>query len=201
MILVSIGVIAEIFGVCTQTIRNWCDEGMFEVYLTAGGHRRFDLEQIDGRTQEDEKSTIVYSRVSSYDQKDDLKRQTEELEQYCNEQGIENYEVIKDIGSGINYKKTGLRRLIRQVLSGKTKRIIVSYQDRLLRFGNELLFELCRMMNVDVVVLNEEENPSFEEKLARDVLTILIVYSSKIYGKRSHEKRKKEKTKKEKKAG
>ena len=74
---------------------------------------------------------------------------------------------------------------------------MVSYQDRLLRFGNELLFELCKLKNVEIVAVNESKEISFEEKLSRDVLSILIVYCSKIYGKRSHEKRKKEKKEKE----
>ena len=113
MILVPIGVVAALFGVTAQTIRNWCEEGLFEVYRTAGGHRRFNLEEIEG-SENEEKSTIVYSRVSSYDQKEDLKRQTEELKKHCEEQGIENIEVIEDIGSGINYKKKGLTKLIRK---------------------------------------------------------------------------------------
>ena len=83
MVLVAIGAVAEIFGVSCQTIRNWEEEGMFEVYRTKGGHRRFSIEEVDKirgiAANEDVKKTIVYSRVSSYDQKEDLKRQTRQI--------------------------------------------------------------------------------------------------------------------------
>lgn len=135
---VSIGVVADLYGVSTQTIRNWCRQGMFKVIRTPGGHRRFVLDEIEEAQGDSSRSTIIYSRVSSHDQKDDLKRQTQELEDYCRAEGMENIEVIEDIGSGINYRKRGLKRLLRDVIMGKVRRIVVSYQDRLVRFGHEL---------------------------------------------------------------
>ena len=192
MVLVSIGKVADVYGVSTQTIRNWCEEGMFEVLRTKGGHRRFSLEEINeiAGIEKEEQKTIVYSRVSSYDQKEDLKRQTEELKQYCEKQNLET-EVIEDIGSGINYKKRGLKKLIQKIVAGKVKKIVVSFRDRLLRFGSELLFQLCELLEVEIIILHDREDKSFEQQLVEDVLTIMIVYSSKIYGKRSHKKRQK----------
>ena len=107
-ILVSIGKIAGLFGVTTQTIRNWEKQGILKSKRTEGKHRRFDLhetEKIKGCYKEEDKKTILYSRVNSHDQKEDLTRQTEELKKYCVEQKIEKYETIEDLGSGINYQK------------------------------------------------------------------------------------------------
>lgn len=193
-ILVSIGVVAELFGVTTQTIRNWSDEGMLEFERTHGGHRRYileDIERIKGIENSDEKSTVVYSRVSSYDQREDMKRQTEELQQYCKEKNEERVEVIEDIGSGINYRKRGLKKLIGKIIKGKVKKIIVTYKDRLLRFGSELLYQICHLKHIEIVTLHQQEARKFEHELVEDVLAILTVYSAKIYGKRSHIKRNK----------
>jgi len=191
---VSIGKVAEEYDVSTQTIRNWEKEGMFsEVMRTRGGHRRFAEEEIS-----EERKTIIYARVSSNDQKQDLERQVEELEDYCKEQKLKEVEVIKDIGSGINYNKRGLKKLIRKIVAGKISRIVISFKDRLVRFGLEILEQLCELKDVEIVVVNDknEQEKSENEQLVKDVLAILVVYSSRIYGKRSHKKRKNKKSKK-----
>jgi len=99
-------------------------------------------------------------------------------------------EVIEDIGSGINYHKRGLRKLITEIILGKVKRIILTYKDRLLRFGSEILYQICRLKNIEVVTLHQREARKFEQELVEDVLSILTVYSAKIYGRSSHKKRK-----------
>ena len=182
---VSIGKIAKLYAVCCQTIRNWEKEGMFEVKRTFGGHRRFKLEE----NSSEEKKTICYARVSSNDQKQDLARQVKELEQYCEQKEINNIEIVKDIGSGINYKKRGLRKLIREILEDKIARLIINFKDRLLRFGTELIEQLCILRNIEIIIINDCEEKSFERELVEDVLAILTVFSSKIYGRRSHKTR------------
>ena len=192
-VLIAIGKVAKLFGVTTQTIRNWSKQGILKEYRTIGGHRRYDLDEVNSLRGEnkEKKKTVVYTRVSSYDQKEDLERQTQEVEEYCKQEEIEQVEVIKDIGSGLNYNKRGLKKLIHEVIVGNVARIVVSFQDRLLRFGSEILFQICELMNVEVVILNEKQKMSFQEKLVEDVLAIMTVFCSKIYGQRSHEKRKK----------
>lgn len=128
--LVSIGYVANLFGVTAQSVRNWVEKGVLKTKKTVGNHRRFDVEEVDklrGIAPE-ERETILYSRVSSHDQKEDLKRQTDELKKYCKEQNIEKYEVIEDLGSGINYQKKGLQKLMKKVIFGEVKRIIIGLQ-------------------------------------------------------------------------
>ena len=186
----SIGKIADIYGVTCQTIRNWESEGMFTVKRTRGRHRRFLLDEIIGQENE-EKRTVIYSRVSSHDQKADLKRQTEDLEKYCKKHEFDEIETIEEIGSGMNYRKRGLRKLIAAVIKGKVKRIVVNFKDRLMRFGSEILAHLCALKEVEIIEVSEPTEKTFEQQLVDDVLMIMTVYTSKIYGKRSHRNRKK----------
>jgi len=86
--------------------------------------------------------TIAYARVSSHDQKEDLKRQADRLESYCTAKGW-TFEIIQDLGSGMNYRKKGLKRLLDLILNRKIKRLVITHKDRLLRFGAELIFSLC----------------------------------------------------------
>src|SRR5262249_5276062 len=123
--------------------------------------------------------------VSSHDQKKDLERQADLLATFCNSHGW-NYRVIQDLGSGMNYQKKGLKQLLELILEKKITRLVISHKDRLLRFGAELIFALCQTKQIEVVIINQGEECSFEEELAKDVLEIITVFSARLYGARSH---------------
>jgi predicted site-specific integrase-resolvase len=133
--------------------------------------------------------TIAYARVSCHDQKDDLERQRQVLELYCARQGW-TFEVIADLGSGMNDHKKGLKRLLDDVVEGRIGRLVITHKDRLLRFGAELVFAICEAKGVEVVILNQGEDPPFEEDLAKDVLEIITVFSARLYGSRSRKNQK-----------
>ena len=131
------------------------------------------------------RKTIAYARVSSHDQKADLERQKQVLELHCAAQGWA-FELISDVGSGMNYKKKGLTTLLEAVLQDRVGRLVIAHEDRLLRFGAELVFAICTAKGVEVVILNEGEDTTVEEDLAEDVLEIIAVFSARLHGSRSH---------------
>ena len=113
-----------------------------------------------------------------------MERQKQVLELYCARQGW-TFDVVADLGSGMNYHKKGLKRLLNGILDGQVGRLVIAHKDRLLRFGAELVFAICEAKNVEVVILNQGEDTSFEEDLAKDVLEIITVFSARLYGSRS----------------
>ena len=190
---VGIGEAAEVLGVSITTLRRWEAEGKLVADHTPGGHRRYDLAKLrpeQFRAEQDaRRKTIAYARVSSHDQKDDLERQKQVLELYCARQGW-TFEVVADLGSGMNYNKKGLKKLLSAIIDGSVGRLVISHKDRLLRFGAELVFAICEAKNVEVVILNQGEDTTFEEDLAKDVLEIITVFSARLYGSRSHKNQK-----------
>ena len=187
---IKIGEAARLLGVTPQTVRRWEREGaVLPVRRSEGGTRYYDLNQLLGLKELESDLTVAYARVSSRDQKEDLKRQVERLELYCTAKGW-TYEVIQDLGSGVNYRKKGLKRLLEKILNREVKRVVLTHKDRLLRMGAELVFALCEARNVEVVMINQGEEPSFEEELVQDVLEIITVFSARMYGARSHKNRK-----------
>jgi predicted site-specific integrase-resolvase len=90
----------------------------------------------------------------------------------------------------MNYHKKGPKKLLGEVLDGNVGRLVVVHQDRLLRFGAELVFAICQAKEVEVVIINQGEDRSFEEELATDVLEIITVFSARLYGSRSHKNQK-----------
>ena len=106
------------------------------------------------------------------------------LELYCARQGW-TFTVVADLGSGMNYRKKGLKRLLNDVVEGRIGRLVITHKDRLLRLGAELVFAICEAKQVEVVILNQGEDTSFEEDLAKDMLEIITVFSARLYGSRS----------------
>ena len=184
---IKIGEAARILGVTPQTLRRWEQtKQLMPDRVTEGGTRYYDLDVLIGIPSHKESSlTYAYARVSSHDQKNDLGRQKELLSTYCAARGW-SYEVIADLGSGMNYKKHGLKKLIDAILSRKIVRLVLTHKDRLLRFGAELIFTLCEIHHIEVVIINQGEESSFEEDLAKDVLEIITVFAARLYGARSH---------------
>ena len=149
--LVSIREAAQFLGVTPATLRRWEREGwLLPDARTRGGDRRYDLGRLDLEPQSSElpdRKTIAYARVSSHDQKADLERQKQVLELYCARQGW-TFEVVADLGSGMNYHKKGLKRLLNDMLADRIGRLVITHKDRLLRFGAELVFAICEAKQV-----------------------------------------------------
>lgn len=179
---------AKIKGVSASTLRRWEAEGKLIPERTANGHRRYDLAQLLGIKSENA-ITIAYARVSSHDQKVDLETQKQVLELFCAQHGWQ-YQIIEDLGTGLNYSKRGLQRLIRMITDNQVERLVLTHKDRLLRFGAELIFSLCEHFGTEVVIINCTEDASYEEDLAKDVLEIITVFSARLYGSRSHKNKK-----------
>lgn len=190
---VSIGEASKALGVSISTLRRWEASGTLVAEHTAGGHRRYDLAKLKPELfraeTESARRTVAYARVSSHDQRNDLERQKQVLELYCARQGW-TFEVIADLGSGMNYKKKGLKRLLESIIDGEVGRLVITHKDRLLRFGAELVFSICEAKQVEVVILNQGEDSTFEEDLAKDVLEIITVFSARLYGSRSRKNQK-----------
>lgn len=189
--LYRIGQAAKLLGVSTSTLRRWEREGKMSPERTEGSHRLYRLSQfkISKKLQARDRKTIAYARVSSHDQKSDLDRQKKVLEMYCASHGWK-FELITDLGSGMNYYKKGLKKLLNSILDGKVGRLVLTHKDRLLRFGAELVFALCEAREVEVVIINSGTDVKFEEELANDVLEIITVFSARLYGSRSRKNQK-----------
>jgi putative resolvase len=189
--LLTIQEAASVMGVSAQTIRRWEREGKaIPSIRTKGGQRRFNTQDIPTmRRVLKKRKTVAYARVSSHDQKEDLIRQEKMLKMFCSSNGW-SYELISDLGSGMNYHKKGLRRILQLILNREIDRLVLTHKDRLLRFGSELIFALCEENEVEVVLVNQGSELSFEEELAADVLEIITVFSARLYGARSRKNKK-----------
>ena len=179
--------VTEILGVTAQTLRNWDKEGKLKPsYVKSNGYRYYSEESILSYTQERKTkknlNVVGYARVSSKKQSDDLERQINNLNTYISSK-YDSFDIITDIGSGINYNKPGLKKLIEKINKKEVDLIIVLYKDRLLRFGFELVEYFAELNNVKIEVLDKIDKNQ-DEELVEDLVQILTAFSCKIQGKR-----------------
>ena len=186
MELMSIGKFANKIGVSVATVRRMETKGeLLPAHISSGGTRYYSTEQLKQFIGSDNKQKLVigYCRVSTPSQKDDLKTQVENVKSYMIAKGYQ-YEIIEDIGSGINYNKKGLKQLIEKINNQEVSRVVVLYKDRLIRFGFELIEYLCQINGVELEVIDHTEK-SKEEELTDDLIQIVTVFANRLYGQRS----------------
>ena len=179
--------VTQLLGVTAQTLRNWDKEGKLKpTYVKSNGYRYYSKESILSYTQERKTkknlNVIGYARVSSKKQSDDLERQVENIKTYLKSK-YETFDIITDIGSGINYNKPGLLKLIEKINKKEVDLIVVLYKDRLLRFGFELVEHFASLNNVKIEILDRIDKTQ-DEELVEDLIQIITVFSCKIQGKR-----------------
>lgn len=173
---ISIGKAAKKTGLHPNTLRKYADNGTIPHYRLPNGDRRLDVSAIVGRRE----CVVCYARVSTPKQKADLDRQIEYL--------LDKYpgaETIKDIGSGLNFKRKGLLSLLERAMSGERLTVVVSYRDRLARFGFDLIDWVIRKSGGEVVVLHQLDT-SPQSELVSDLMAVITVFSSRLHGLRSY---------------
>ena len=188
---ISINKVAKRLNKSAQTLRNWEKTGeLIPAYKTKSGYRYYTEEQINKLlgVEERERVTIGYCRVSSRKQQDDLERQTENMRNYLCAKGYK-FEIITDIGSGINYNKVGLNILLDKVIKGEVDKVVVLHKDRLLRFGFELVENLCKRYGTSIEVVDNTPKTE-EQELVEDLVQIITVFSCKLQGKRANKMKK-----------
>ena len=179
--------VTKILGVTAQTLRNWDKVGKLKpAYIKSNGYRYYSEDSILSYTQErktkKDLNVIGYARVSSKKQIDDLERQVNNLKLYLDNK-YRDYDIITDIGSGINYTKKGILSLIDKINKKEVDVIVVLYKDRLLRFGFELVEYFARINNVKIEVL-DKINKTEDEELVEDLIQIITVFSCRLQGRR-----------------
>ena len=183
----SVGKFAKMIGVTSGTLRNWERDKKLIPLRTNGNQRRYTQEQYNQIMQikQNERLNVGYCRVSAKHQQNDLVRQKEAMELYLAKQGVE-YEILEDIGSGINYRKNGLKRVLELVSQNRVATLYILHKDRLVRFGFELIEEICKLHNTKIQIINQSEDKTDEQEMIEDIMNIIHVFSCQMNGKRSH---------------
>ncbi|ADI32308.1 IS607 family transposase [Staphylothermus hellenicus] len=183
------GKVARLLGVSKVTVIRWIRNGRIKA-VRLGKEYRIPEDEVrrllKGKTTN---TAIIYARVSSSDQKEYLEKQIEYLKKYCSARGYNVVDVLTDIASGLNEERRGLRKLIDYVVNGKIDVVVVSYRDRLTRFGFKYLEEFFKSHGVRIEAVFGEEPRNIQQELVEDLIAIVTSFAGKLYGVRSRKKR------------
>lgn len=182
---------SEILGISKSTLYRYDKLGKIETYRTIGNKRMYNVNKFMNVVKPDaveppsDKLKICYCRVSSHKQKEDLERQIN----YMKEK-YPDYEIISDVGSGLNFKRNGLRKIIKLANENKVDRVVIAYKDRLCRFGFDLIEHILEEYSNAQIIIDKVEELSPQEELVQDILHIMNVFTAKINGMRTYRSKK-----------
>lgn len=185
----SVGEFANLVGLSVSTLQRWDREGVLVADRTPTNQRQYTQEHLRdffGSTKE--RKNVLYCRVSSPSQRDDLSSQVKAMEEFCLAGGISISEIIKEFGGGMNMGRPKFRYLIKDILDGNVDKVVIAHKDRLMRFGFDLFLYLCDLRGTDVIIANQE-SLSPQEEMVQDLLTIVHTFSCRLYGLRKYKKR------------
>ena len=176
--------VLKILNIHYQTLNNMVKRNEIK-FMKIGSKKFYNVKEFlknKGVELEKKQISICYCRVSSQKQKNDLKRQVEEMVKI-----YPNYEMITDIGSGLNFNRKGLQKIIKMAINGEIKELIIAYKDRLARIGYELIEMIIKQYsNGEIIIINKKEEETPEEEITKDIITIMNVYVAKINGLRKY---------------
>ncbi len=184
----------ELIGISYRTFKRWVSEGKIRVVRTPTGRIRVPYSEVErilsGKPETRDVRAVIYARVSSGDQKSDLERQIRYLTQFCSAKGYKVVDVLSDVASGLKTDRRGLLKLFNYVVNRQVDVVVITYKDRLTRFGFEYLEYFFRQYGVRIEVVYGEEPKDAYQELVEDLLAIVTSFAGKLYGMRSHKKRK-----------
>ena len=187
MKLLRVSQVANMTALHPNTLRRLHKEGKLVPYrISDGGTRYYSEEDVltfMGLSKPIDRKIIGYCRVSSTKQQDDLEKQVENIKTYMYAKGY-NFEIITDIGSGINYNKKGLESLIEKICNNEVEKIVILYKDRLIGFGYGLIEKICKIHNTEIEIV-DNSTTSKEEELVKDLIQIVTAFSCKLHGRRA----------------
>ena len=184
---------SALLGVSVRTLQRWDREGILVANRTPTNRRYYTYEQYLAfkgihSSDDDRRQVVIYARVSTRNQKDDLANQVSFLREFCNARGLIVDVCIEDFGSGLNYNRKKWNELLDSVMRGEVKTIVIAHKDRFIRFGYDWFFRFCEKFNTEIIVVNNE-NLSPLEELVQDIVSIIHVFSCRLYGLRKYEKK------------
>lgn len=189
--LMKAGEVLKLLRISRATLYSYTKEGKLKATKLLNGQYDYDEESVYGFLNKDvPRKTVIYARVSTTSQKNDLKNQIEMLKQFCLNQGWQIGAVYSDIASGISFeKRNGFFEMLDDIIDHKISKVVISYKDRLSRVGYDLFFHLFQKYNCEIVVMSEVGSEKLDsQEIFEEIVSLLHCYSMKMYSKRRVQK-------------
>jgi len=190
MKLYSLSEASEFLNINRMTLHTWCHKNLIKFKTLPNGHRRFleddllEAVQLKNKKNSDVfRKNVVYCRVSTTMQKDNLERQKQRMLDFCASKGLIISDCLVDVASGMNFNRPNFKKLIFMILSKEVDTIFVEYKDRLVRFGFDLILHMCSYNNTKIVIVNSDST-DYKTEIVNDMMAIIHHFCMRLYGAR-----------------
>ncbi len=179
--------VCKLYRITRLTLSLWAKSGKIKYNILPSGRYDYIIEQP--KSTKEPRLQVIYSRVSTSIQKENLARQTQRLKEYCSAKGVIVDEVLSDVGSALNYNRKNYIKLLELVVNNKVETIFIEYKDRLLRIGFEDFERICKFFNTNIVIIdNTDVDKSKQQEITEDLVSIIHHFSMRIYSSRKRKK-------------
>lgn len=184
------GDVLKKYHITRTTLCRWVNLNIIEYTVLPSGRYDYGKKKSDFKEELILKKTVIYARVSTTGQKDNLERQIERLKSYASANGFIVDEIYSEVASALNYKRKKYNRLLTDIYENKIKNIIIEYKDRLLRIGYEQFENLCKQFDINLIVIDttDDKSKNIHQEITNDLISIIHHFSSKIYSLRKNKK-------------
>ncbi|MCW6170813.1 MAG: IS607 family transposase [Thermoplasmatales archaeon] len=179
--------VLNLLRISRKTLHVYASTGKIKFTVMPNGHYDYNDEDVYKLLNKDiKRKTIIYARVSTTKQKNDLENQIQQLKQWCFMNGYTINAIYSDVASGISFnKRKGLFELLDEIINYRVEKVIITYKDRLSRVGFDLFKHLFAKFGTEIVVISDVGSIKLDsEEIFEDIISMLHCYSMKMYSKR-----------------
>jgi len=180
--------VMKLLNICRTTLYHYTKNNIIKHTKLSNGYYDYDEHSVLQFIKKDNRSNVIYARVSTYKQKNDLTNQINKLQTYCKDNNINIHQVYSEIASGIDLDRTELSKLLDDVFSYKIKNIYISNKDRLTRLSFKTLESLLKRFNTNIVVINDLNNQTNDNEIFEELISLMHIFSTTMYSNRRKNK-------------
>lgn len=180
--------VIKILKISRSTLYNYTRDGIIKATLLDNGYYDYDEDSVFKIIKKDARMNIIYGRVSTYKQKNDLEKQIETIKEYCNSNNINIDKIYSDVSSGLDLDRKDLSLLIDDVINSNVKNIYISHRDRLTRLSFRTLEELFKKYRTNIIIINDNNNLSNDSEIFEELISLMHIFSTTMYSNRRKNK-------------
>jgi predicted site-specific integrase-resolvase len=180
--------VMKLLNICRTTLYNYTKDNVIKTTKLSNGYYDYDEQSVLKFIKKDNRINVIYARVSTYKQKNDLFNQIEKLQTYCKNSNINIEHLYSEIASGIDLDRTELSKLLDDVFTHKIKNIYISNKDRLTRLSFKTLEALLRKFNTNIIVMNDHHNQTNDNEIFEELISLMHIFSTTMYSNRRKNK-------------
>ncbi len=180
--------VMKLLNICRSTLYNYTKDGTIKATLLSNGYYDYDEESVLKFIKKDNRSNVIYARVSTYKQKNDLQTQINKIQKYCKDNTIDIEKVYSEVSSGIDFERIQFNELMNDVFNHKIKNIYVSHRDRLTRLSFKTIEKIFEKFNTKIVVINDNNSENNDHEVFEELISLMHIFSTTLYSNRRKNK-------------